>query len=55
MQSLQAVAGKVLRQQNGAVTPHLGHPSIDPALSGYPTKTKNNNNNNNNPSRPTPC
>ena len=28
----------MLRQQNGVVTPHLGHPSIDPALGGYPTK-----------------
>ena len=30
----------MLRQQNGVVTPHLGHPSIDPALDGYPTKKK---------------
>ena len=32
------LAGKVLWQQNGVVTPHLGYPSIDPALGGYPTK-----------------
>ena len=30
----------MLRQQNGIVTPHLGHPSINPALGGYPTTTK---------------
>ena len=28
----------MLRQQNGVVTPHLGYPSVDPALGGYPTK-----------------
>ena len=30
----------MLREQNGVVTPDLGHPSIDPALGGYPTKKK---------------
>ena len=33
----------MLRQQNGVVTLHLGHPSIDPALDGYPTKKNNKN------------
>ena len=33
-----AVADNMLLQQNGVVTPHLGHPSIDQALGGYPTK-----------------
>ena len=35
-----AVADDVLLQQNGVVTPHLGHLSIDSALGGYPTKKK---------------
>ena len=30
----------MLLQQNGVVTPHLGHLSIDPALGGYQTTIK---------------